>query len=306
MGVGRFVSASMAVGLVALLGVTSDAQFGKALKKLPAAPSVPGTSAPAAAAPDRRNSNAVTDDDIAKFIKAIKVQKEVLAREMAGVKALEAKAAAAKAKLDAANTDRAQKMIDTMMATDECKDRFKEKDPRSKEIARLEDQVAAADSREETATSDALRQKLDPLSAALDVDADRACGGKGSAALHDCMAAKKVTLAKQGVTEPMLTVQAQGECMQDPATSGFAGATGAPPEETEDRAASAAAAEAFSAARVNADRAGYEAAGLTQQRFAWLDHCVRGRIDGGPGCDEDSNIVIDRHREELKQAVDGR
>jgi hypothetical protein len=295
----------MVAGLVVLLGVTSDAQFGKVLKKVPQPPSAPGPGAPAATAPAKRSSHAVTEDEIAKFIKAIAVQKEVLAREMANAKALQAKAAAAKARLDAANTDRAQKMIDTMMATDECKDRFKEKDPRSKEIARLEDQVAAADSRGDEAKSDALRQKLDPLSSALDVEADRACGGKGSAALHDCMAAKKAALAKQGMTEPMLSIQAQGECMQNPETSGFAGATGAPPEEAEENAASAAAAEAISLAKVNADRAGYEAAGLTQQRFAYVDHCIRGRIDGGPGCDEDSNIVIDRHREELKRAMGG-
>jgi hypothetical protein len=303
--VSRLAYASSLAALVALLGLTADAQFGNPLKKIPKPPSVPGSSSPATPAPPRPGNESITEEEIAKFIKAMRVQREVLAKEMVQANALKAKADAAKARLDAENTRRAERMVGTMMETESCKDSFKEKDQRSKEIARLEEQVAAADSRGDEAKSDALRQKLDPLTTALDVDADRACGGKGSAALHDCMAAKKKTLASQGVTEPMLTVQAQGECMQDPATSGFAGATGAPPEEAEERAASDAAAEAFNMAKLNADKAGFEAAGLSQMRFARVDHCVRGRIDGGPGCDEESNKVIDRNREQLKSAVKG-
>ena len=301
----RLTYTSLLVALIVLLGLTADAQFGNALKKLPKPPSMPGSSSPATPAPPRPGEEPITEEEIARFIKAMQVQREVLAKEMAQANAVKAKADAAKARLDAANAGRAERMLSTMMETEECKDRFKEKDPRSKEIARLEEQVAAADGRGDEAKSDALRQKLDPLTAALDVEADRACGGKGSAALHDCMAAQKKTLAGQGVTEPMLTVQAQGECMQNPETSGFAGATGAPPEEEEERAASAAAAQAFSQAKMNADRAGYEASGLSQMRFARVDHCVRGRIDGGPGCDEESNTVIDRNREQLKAAVKG-
>lgn len=302
MTVPRLVYASIVAGLLALLGVTADAQFGNPLKKLKP-PSLPGRSAPATPARPQPGYEPITEEEIAKFLKAMQVQRDVLAKEMAHANALKAKAGAAKAKLDAAHARQAQQMLGTMMATEECKDRFKAKDPRSKEIARLEDQVAAADERGEEAKSDALRQKLDPLSSALDIDADRACGGKGSSALHDCMAAKKKTLASQGITEPMLTIQAQGECMQDPATSGFAGATGAPPEEAEERAASDAAAQAFSMARLNAEKAGREASGLDQMRFARIDHCVRGRVDGGPGCDEQSNIVIDRYRNQLKQGT---
>jgi hypothetical protein len=262
----RLASASLAAALVAALGLTADAQFGNPLKKLKP-PSLPGRSAPATPAPPQPGYEPITEEEIAKFLKAMQIQRDVLAKEMAHANALKAKAA------------------------------------RSREIARLEDQVAAADERGEEARSDALRQKLDPLSNALDIDADRACGGKGSSALHDCMAAKKKTLASQGITEPMLTIQAQGECMGDPATSGFPGATGAPEEEAEERAASAAAAEAFSMANLNAEKAGREASGLDQMRFARIDHCVRGRVDGGPGCDEKSNIAIDRYREQLKQGT---
>jgi hypothetical protein len=62
-------------------------------------------------------------------------------------------------------------------------------------------------------------------------------------------------------------------------------------------------AAAFSSAKVNAEKAGAEAADLGQARFARLDHCIRSRIDGGPGCDLASNKVIDPHRDELKRAV---
>ena len=302
MSVRRLPSASLVAVVIAFVGVSVDAQFGNPLKKLPKPPSVPGTGA-ASPAPARRGPEPVTEEEVAKFIKALNVQKEVLAKEMVEVDALKAKAAAAKARADAANRQSAERMVNTMMETSECKDRFKEKDPRSKEAARLEDQVADADGSGDEAKSDALRKKLDPLNAALELDADRACGGKGTAALHDCMERKKAKLAKEKVTEPMLTIQAQGECMSDPATSGFAGATGAPPEEAEEKAASDAAAERFSLAKANAEQAGSEAAQMEHARFARVDHCIRNRINDGPGCDEDSNIVIDRHRAELKKAV---
>jgi hypothetical protein len=300
----RLASVAALTAVIALLGVTADAQFGNPLKKIKP-PSLPGSSSPATPVPPRPGDEPISEEEIAKFIKAMNVQRDVLAKEMGSVKALEANAAAAKARLDAANTRRAEQMVGTMMETEDCKDRFKEKDARSKEIARLEEEVAAADSRGDEAKSEALNQKRDPLNRALDVDADRACGGKGSAALHDCMAAKKKTLATQGITEPMLTVQAQTECMQDPATAGYAGATGSPPEEAEEKAASDAAAQAFSTAKLNADKAGRDASGLSEARFAKLDHCIRGRIFGGPGCDAASNEVIDRNRDPLKSAVKG-
>jgi hypothetical protein len=284
-------------GVLILVG-TPQAQFPKV--RVPKAPTIPGVNTPGPA-PGRPTYGAgITDDMIARYLKALKVQKEVLEKERAEAEAEKARAAGERAKADALTRKRAERMVSTMMQTEECKDAFKEKDPRSKEIARLEDQVAAADTRGDEAKSEELRKRLDPLNTALDVDADRACGGKGSAALMDCLDNKKKALAKDGITEPMLSIQAQGECMQDPSTSGMAGATNPSAEE---QAANQAAVEKIHNAKANADKAGADAAGLTADAFLMLDHCIRNRIHGGPGCAEDSNIVIDRHREELKRAV---
>jgi hypothetical protein len=296
----------LVVALACALAPAAEAQIGGLLKKkLPKPPAAPGTpSAPAAAPAEHAPyGSGINDELIDKFIKAMGVQKEALAKELAAADAKKAEAAAKKAKSDALARQHAQGMVATMMQTEECKDSFKEKDPRAKQIARLEDQVADAD---ETKAEE-IRKKLDPLEHALEVDADRACGGKGVSALEDCLAKKKVDLGKQGVTEPMLSIQAQGECMQDPATSGFAGATAPSSEEqaarAEEEAANKAAAEAMRNARANAEKAGMDAAGLTPQQFAMLDHCIRGRINGGPGCAPDSNEAIDRRAGDLKKAL---
>jgi hypothetical protein len=295
-------SAAAAAAFLAAVGATVDAQ----LPRMPKAPSIPGVSRPAPAAAPARKGVVITDDVIERYLKAIKVQKEVLAKELGDVEAARANARAQKAKVDALQSQRAEGQMNTLMKTAECKDTFKEKDSRSKEIARLEDQVAAADTDGNDTKSEALRKKLDPLTAALDLDADRACGGKGTAALHDCMEAKKAALARQGIAEPMLTIQAQGECMGDPATSGFGGSAPSAEEEAAQRAENAAnkdASERMQRAQANADKAGMESAGLTSAQWGVIDHCVRNRVNGGPGCDEDSNIVIDRYKEQLKAAV---
>lgn len=302
----RLVSASIVAGLVALAGVASDAQIGGILKKK--LPKTPGSESAATPSRERRPYGAgITDDMIAQYLKAIAVGKEALAKERAEADALKAKADAHKASADAMGKRRAEHMLSTLMETEECKDKVKEKDPRSKEVQRLEGLAEAATNRGDEAKAEEYLNKASKLGGALELDADRACGGKGVAALHDCMEKKKAELAKQGVSEPMLTVQAQGECMQDPSTSGFAGATGASAEEAaasaEEEAATKAARDAMQRAQANADKAGADAAGLTAEMFAMLDHCIRNRVNGGPGCAEDSNIVIDRHREELKRAV---
>ena len=304
---GRLVFGSIVALVVALLAVTVDAQFPKI--RVPKAPSVPGVGSPSPspASSTQRKTVTITEDMVQRYLKALRVQNEVLAKEMVAVNEAKAKAQAEKAKVEAYQAKRAEGMVGTMMQTEECKDAFKQKDPRSKEIARLEDQVAAADSDGNEAKSDALRKHLDPLSSALDLEADRACGGRGTSALHDCMEKKKAALAKQGATEPMLTIQAQGECMSDPSTSGFAGATAASAEEeAAQRAEDAAnkdASEKMLLAKGNAEKAGMEASGLTSAQWGVIDHCIRNRINGGPGCDEESNIVIDRYKEQLKPAV---
>jgi hypothetical protein len=303
MSVGRRVSLLLAVLAAILVGVSADAQIGSLLKKrLPKPPSAPGATTPvpptsaSTPASGSLDCSQITDDLIDKFLKAQVVRKKVYDEEMA-------KANAKKAEADALTKRRAESMVDTTMKTEECKDAFKEKDPRSKEIARLEDQVAAADTAGDEAKSEALRKKLDPLNDALNIDADRACGGKGAAALHDCMEKKKATLAKQGVTEPMLSIQAQGECMQDPSTSGFAGATAASAEED---AASSMAADIMANADAKANQAEKEA-GLDDKQRGLFIECVVGVLNDDPAVlaatPAGSKAAIQKRASELRKAA---
>jgi hypothetical protein len=302
MSVPRFAFASIAVALTVLLGVPCEAQLGGILKKK--IPKPGGAAEPASPASNGRPLYCanITDEDINKYLKAKEVQKRVIEQEIAEQNAKKAQADALKQKADALSEKRAQAMISTVMATEECKDKFKEKDPRSKKIATLEDQIAAASDRGDEAKADQIQKELSPLSNALEVDADRACGGRGAAALHDCLAAKKAALAKQGLTEPMLTIQAQSECMQNPATSGMAGATAASAEE---QAATDKAAELLRSVESNADQAAADASGLKQHEFSKLDHCIRGVIAGDPTTPTtpESEAAINRRAADLKKVL---
>jgi hypothetical protein len=296
MSIRRSAFALVIAGLFAIFVVTADAQFGNILKKVK-----PPTGAPAAPARPLYCAG-ISDEDISKYLKSKEVQKKVIEQEIAEENARKAQADALKQKADALAQKRAQTMVNTMMATEECKDRFKEKDPRSKKIAELEDLIAAANDRGDEAKADQIQKQLSPLSQSLEIDADRACGGRGAAALHDCMASKKAALAKQGATEPMLTIQAQGECMQDPSTSGMAGATAASAEE---QAANDKAAELLRRADSNADQAAAEASGLKGNEFSKLDHCIRGVIAGDPATPTtpESKAAINSRAAELKAAL---
>jgi hypothetical protein len=310
MSVPRLAFTSIAVALILLVSVISEAQLGGLLKKKlqkPAAPGEPASPASPGARPPY--CAGITDEKINQYLKAKEVQKQVLQKEAARANARKADAAARRADAEALATKRAERMVSTMAATGECTDTFKEKDPRSKNIARLEDLVAAANERGEDAKAEEIQKELSALSDTLEVDADRACGGRGAAALHDCRGKKKAALAKAGVTEPMLSVQAQAECMQDPSTSGFAGATAASAEEeaatAEERAATEEAAELFRIANANADKAGADAAGLTRDEFNQLDHCIRSVLGGNLAAPTtpESTAAINRRSAELKAAL---
>jgi len=254
---GRLVSCSMIAVVVALLAATVDAQFPKL--RVPKAPSVPGIKAPSAPAATETSQKSfecsqITEDLVERLLKGDEAARKAYEAAQKAYDAEMAKAKAKRAEADAIEAKRAQGTMGALMQNAECKDAFKEKDPRAREIARLEDQVAAADEAGDEKKSDALHKKLGALTEPLELDADRACGGKGSAALHDCMEQKKVALAKQGITGPMLTVQAQGECMSDPSTSGIAGMTGESDEEKTLRAEADATERQAKEAKQQADR----------------------------------------------------
>jgi hypothetical protein len=268
MPIRRLAAALAVAALVATIGATASAQFGSVLKGIHKG----ATAKPAAPAPAPKPTlecGQIDEAMLDRYLKALALRKKVYGEEVA-------KANASKATADALAQKRAAAMVDTMLKTDQCKDAFKEKDARSKEIARLEAAVAAASDRGDDAKAEELRKKLDPLNEALDIDADRACGGKGSAALHDCMEKKKVELAKDGGSGPMLLVQAHGACASDPSTSGMGGLTG--PSEAE-VAANAAYNAGMADANNKANQAEKEALGLDEHQHALFAECLLGVLN---------------------------
>ena len=296
---------------LAVIG-TVNAQFPK-IPKVPKA-SLPGAKTPDPAPPTPAtrgfSCSQVNEDLINKFLKAQEAKKKAYDEEMAKSEAVMAKARAKQAEADALAKKRAANTMNTMMANANCKDAFKDKDPRSKEIARLEALVADAEEKNDQAKADQIRKRLDPLTEALEIDADRACGGKGSAALHDCKEKKKAALAKQGITEPMLTIQAQGECMQDPSTSGIAGMTAASPEEeaalAEQNAAAAMANQARADAESKGQQAERDALGLDERDHGLFLECIMNvfREDPGqPAPESNERTVILKHKDALRKAL---
>ena len=73
----------------------------------------------------------------------------------------------------------------------------------------------------------------------------------------------------------------------------------------ETRAASQAAADAMRDAQANADKAGKDAAGLTDQQFNMLDHCIRGVLAGNAATPvtDDSKAAIMARAGDLGPAV---
>jgi hypothetical protein len=274
----RLASAALVAALVALFGGTAGAQFPKL--RVPKVPSVPGVKTAPASSSNTLDFSNIDDAFVDKAVKGCNAWQNVHDAEVAKANAKTAEAKAKTAQADALRQKQAQVTVNNMMENAQCKDAFKEKDPRTKEIQRLEDQIAAADERGDEKKSDELKKKADPLSEALDIAADRACGGKGSAALHDCMEKKTAELSKQGLAGPMLQIQAQGACMSDPSTNGVAGMSGPSAEEQAlDEAATKLNAEArdiLNGANEKAGQAQHDADGLNSHQRALFMEAVIG------------------------------
>src|SRR6476620_11269164 len=158
-------------GILAVIA-TLHAQFPKV--HVPKPPSVPGakTVTPAEPAPQpvkRAFCSGITNEQIDQFIKAQQVRAQALQSELA-------KANAKKAVADAMDKKLASENLEAMTKTGECTDAFKEKDPRSKEILRLDTLAEAATNGNDEAKAEQYQKKSSRLSNALEVDADRACG----------------------------------------------------------------------------------------------------------------------------------
>jgi hypothetical protein len=299
MPIRRLTSAAVVAAFLAVLGASATAQVPGVLKRISKAASTgPKTPppAPVTAPKPTITCSQITGDMLDQFLKGQAAWKATHDAEIA-------KANAYKAKADALAKDRATATMNAMMKADECKDAFKEKDPRRKEINRLESLVAAADGRGDEAKSEELRKKLDPLNEALELDADRACGGKGSSALHDCLEKKQADLAKQGVSGPMLAIQAHGECASDPATSGIAGAS-APSQAEQD--ATDAYNQGMKDANQKADEARKkeeDAMGLDDHQRALFLECILGVLNRDQEVSRqmptDIRVKIEKHEPEL-------
>jgi hypothetical protein len=301
------------------------AQFPK--PHLPKLPSVPGVKEAAPATPPPATKvycTGITDEKIDQYIKAKQVQAKVLAQELA-------KANANKAKAEALTKERGQGVVNEMVKLGECTDAFKEKDPRSKEIARLEGLEEAATNSGNEAKAEQYHKRGNEIEELREVDADRACGGRGFSALYDCRekkvagddratdrdklrrladeAGKKGDQQKQAEYTQQadqlgdrMKAEAQMACMAEHPGIGLVGARAASSEE---EGATAAAEAGFRNAKANADQAGMDAAKLTQDEFAMLDHCITRVIKGDPStpAPPESKAAIQRRAGDLKPLV---
>ena len=123
----------------------------------------------------------ITSDEIEKFLNALSAEQIAVDRELAA-------ATAKKAEVDRAQQARGQRMVTDMIALSDCKDPKKEKDPRTREADRLQKLADDAAARGDDKKSDEYQRQASALSDEVDIDADRACGGKGSALFADCKA----------------------------------------------------------------------------------------------------------------------
>lgn len=290
MPIRRLASAALVAAFVAFVGATATAQFRlpKGLK-----PSVPGVKAAAPSSPKGPDCTKVDDASVDRFLKGYDAWKKAHDAEVAAANAKTAQAKAKTAQADVLRQKHAQVTVGNMMENADCKDRAKEKDPRMREARRLEDLLAAANDRGDEAKATEISKKLDPLNEAIDIDADRACGGKGSAALHDCIERKTAELSKQGLAGPMLQIQAQGACISDPSTNGVAGMTGPSAEEqaldAEAKKLNDEAREILDGANDKAGRAQQDVDGQNDHQRAVFMECVVGVLKHQPEIESQTN-----------------
>jgi RNase P subunit RPR2 len=290
---------------------------------------VAGSLAAAAAAPAsesprllaRAYCDNITADEISRLLKAITA--ENAAREKAV-----AEAKAKKSEADAAATRAGTAMMNDMAKTGECKDAFMEKDPRSKEVQRLYDLATAASEKGNEKLSEQYSEKANKIQEALDIDADRACGGKGASFMDTCRkeaeakdprsaersrlerlaaeAAKKSdTAASERYTEEAKQVAAQMEaaaameCVVK-MTAQQVGAEGVAANQASNEAS-----QMLSNAQNSGTAEGQAAGNFTEDEYGRIKECVYGRINlpAGTPMNAQSASSIDQRAPELKAAL---
>jgi hypothetical protein len=324
----------MVAGVLAIVGAPHAQILHKIPGMVPKGP-LPGVKSPV---PEQNQTKlycmGITNEQIDQYIKARQVQGQVLQSEMANANAKKAEADALDKKRDAENQKLAAENGQYMMKNIECRDAAKEKDPRAKEQSRLEALAEEATNANDEARADLLQKRAARVSEAIEVDADKACGGRGYSRLVDCrdkkMAAddrsqevarlrkleaeagkkgdraKELEYAKKAdeIEGPMMAMS-QMTCMAEHPEYNMMGAQ-APREQTaEEQGTHQAAQNAFSNAHANADKAGQDAAKLDSGEYTKLDHCIRGVIMGDPATpiDAATKEVIQKRSRELKPFV---
>ena len=277
----------------------------------------------------------LTPDEINQLLKGLEAEK---AARKGAVDAANAKQKEADAQKAAANAD-AQRaaaiMVDDMAKTGECKDAFMEKDPRSKEVQRLYDLATAASEKNNEKLSEQYSEKASKIQEALDIDADKACGGKGASFMDSCRkeaAAKNPRSAerdqlqrkaddatKKGDSAAAERYSAQAKQLAGEIEAGVAmecvvkmtqlqvGTAGVAAHEAGNAAshASSEASRMMSEAQQSGTKEGAEAAGLSEGEYARLKECVIGYINHweGPAMNAQAASAIDRNIAALKAGL---
>jgi hypothetical protein len=273
------------------------------------------------AAPLRAYCDGITGEDLDRLIEATKVEEAALAKESAAAKK-QKDAADAKLQQGAAG------MVADMMKTGECTDAFKAKDPRSKEIDRLYELASNASARGSDQQADKYNQQAGKIEEALDIAADRACGGKGASFIADCResamandprTAERDALRKKADEAHKNGKQAAGEEYRgkadqlsaqieaEAAMTCVTKMTQAQLGQTliSDQAASQEASQRMHNASNVAAKEAVEAAGMSEDELGRLRECIVGRIrrpEATP-MNAQSSSAIDARRAELQKVL---
>ena len=300
-------------------GAPADAQLpGMNRLKVPKVPGVPA--AKPAEAPTRAYCGQIDDRTLDDFLKGLEAERATRARELA-------EAEAKKAEADAAAKKRAEAGFEAMMKLSECKDAAIEKDPRKKEVDRLNLLAEQATAKDDEKAAEKYSNEASALLDKIDAAAGKACGvGDGTTADEcraalvakdprtkqrddlarlsqeaakkgDKQAADQFAMQEAGLTA-LIESQAVGACMAR-LTAAISGSGEA------EAAASRAAAERMRGAYDKGADAGAKQAGMKAEEYARIKECVLGRIrtPASTPTDQKSAAAIDARREALDKAL---
>jgi len=291
--------------------------------KVPKVPSVPGVkpvdAARPAEAPKAAYCGQIDDKKLDDLLKGLEAERSTREKEIAAANAKLAEA-------DAAAKQRAQKGFDAMMKLSECKDAAMEKDPRKKELDRLNLLTEQANTKGDEKAAEKYSNEASALSDKMDAAASKACGAGDGTTNEECrnaaIAKDPRTKERDGLTKLSqdaakkgdkaaseqfamqaagLTALIEGEaavgCMTQRTTAVFGSGDA-------ESAASKDARERLRGAYDTGEDAGAKAANMTADEYAKMKECVLGRIrtPKTTPTDEKSASAIDARQKEFDKA----